>query len=98
MADETRFDASEALAIGLATHVAGKVKGAIPPEYLAKFEHVPSDPGRQSAGRGDLDCPKHEGGSVCLSKGPHRRTLGSHQGARVCQSGFDAHQVLTLGA
>ncbi len=43
MADETWFDASEALAIGLATRVASKVTGAIPVEYLAKFEHVPSD-------------------------------------------------------
>jgi ATP-dependent protease ClpP protease subunit len=43
MADETWFDAGEALAIGLATHVSGKVNGAIPAEYLAKFEHVASD-------------------------------------------------------
>ena len=43
MADETWFDAAEALAIGLATHVHGKMTAAIPAEYLAKFEHVPSD-------------------------------------------------------
>ena len=43
MADETWFDADEALAIGLATHVHGKMTAAIPAEYLNKFEHVPSD-------------------------------------------------------
>jgi hypothetical protein len=43
MADETWFDADEALAIGLATHVHGKMTAAIPVEYLNKFEHVPSD-------------------------------------------------------
>jgi ATP-dependent protease ClpP protease subunit len=43
MADETWFTSEEALAIGLATHVSGKVSGGIPAEYLNKFEHVPAD-------------------------------------------------------
>jgi ATP-dependent Clp endopeptidase proteolytic subunit ClpP len=43
MADETWFSADEAVAIGLATDVFGKMKGAIPVEYLNKFEHVPAD-------------------------------------------------------
>ena len=43
LADETWFTASEAVAIGLATDVAGKMRGAIPAEYLNKFEHVPAD-------------------------------------------------------
>ena len=43
LADETWFTADEAVAIGLATHVYGKVSGGIPVEYLNKFEHVPSD-------------------------------------------------------
>jgi ATP-dependent Clp endopeptidase proteolytic subunit ClpP len=43
LADETWFTADEAVAIGLATHVHGKVSGGIPVEYLNKFEHVPAD-------------------------------------------------------
>jgi ATP-dependent Clp endopeptidase proteolytic subunit ClpP len=43
MSDETWFSADEAVAIGLATDVFGKMSGGIPVEYLAKFEHVPSD-------------------------------------------------------
>ena len=43
MADETWFNADEAVAIGLATTVFGKMSSAIPAEYLAKFEHVPAD-------------------------------------------------------
>jgi Clp protease len=43
IADETWFNADEAVAIGLATTVFGKMSSAIPVEYLAKFEHVPAD-------------------------------------------------------
>jgi hypothetical protein len=43
MADETWFNADEAVAIGLATTVFGKMNSAIPAEYLCKFEHVPAD-------------------------------------------------------
>jgi ATP-dependent Clp endopeptidase proteolytic subunit ClpP len=43
LADETWFNADEAVAIGLATHVFGSMKGGIPAEYLAKFQHVPAD-------------------------------------------------------
>ena len=43
MADETWFSADEAVAIGLATNVFGKMNSAIPAEYLAKFEHVQAD-------------------------------------------------------
>jgi ATP-dependent Clp endopeptidase proteolytic subunit ClpP len=43
MADETWFSADEALGVGLATDVFGKMRGAIPAEYLNKFERVPAD-------------------------------------------------------
>jgi ATP-dependent Clp protease, protease subunit len=43
LADETWFNADEAVAIGLATDVFGRMKGAIPAEYLNKFERVPAD-------------------------------------------------------
>jgi Clp protease len=43
MADETWFNADDAVAIGLATQVFGQMSSAIPVEYLAKFEHVPAD-------------------------------------------------------
>ena len=43
LADETWLNADEAVAIGLATDVFGKMRGAIPAEYLARFEHVPAD-------------------------------------------------------
>jgi ATP-dependent Clp endopeptidase proteolytic subunit ClpP len=43
MADESWFTASESLAIGLATDLAGSMRGAIPVEFLNKFEHVPAD-------------------------------------------------------